>query len=649
VEVLPIDANVEAYDALLAPGPLAKLRDRLEKRLSRLEHKPELDHISQRAYLQMWNARGDAQAAPAGIGEAVAVLRDRERFFDPQSYARAIATMESALRLISAAYAPLDLSFSGYRTPFALTTMKEIGDDASPERNPFYHYIESLAERLRAAAPAVIGISICFPGQLTPAYGFALHLKRLLPQVHFTVGGPALTQLFLKLRDVALSAALGPFDSAVMFEGEHTLHRLLGALDTGDDLSQLENVVVRDRSGAASYRPGHASEDLRTLPAPDFDGLPLDRYFSPFLTLPYDPTRGCYWGKCTFCHYGLAEVGTASYRERTVETALDHLAALAERHCTRYFYLSQDSVAPKTLVKLAKGMADRGMTLRWATDLKPENYLTEERAAVLRRGGAVACALGVESAAPRVLTLIDKGAPNSTVRNTIGHLAAADIAVEAMCFTDFPTETASEAMATLRFIEEHGEEIALYIIGEFDLTDGALVAKHPEQFGLKEIYRLDGDELGTGLFYDEAKPAKRASDHGRIDEALSRLGRNWWLHRYPWAGSLSTAHTVFYYDRFGPGAFRELARRPLDAAPFGARAFSALARYDLDEVRRSDDREQQLWHHLVREKRHVSRAAYRALADALPKIRPKPKRYRITGAEIVSSGKRPSNRPRSSA
>src|SRR5262249_53266687 len=162
----------------------------------------------------------------------------------------------------------------------------------------------------------------------------------------------------------------------------------------------------------------------------DFAGLPLERYFSPYLTLPYDPTRGCYWGKCTFCHYGLAEVGTASYRERAVDTVVEHMEALSRRFATRWFYLSQDSVAPKTLVRLAQAISDRGLDLRWATDLKPERYLTSERAQVLRRGGGVACALGVESAAPRVLQLIDKGAPISTVRKTIHHLAGAGLAVE---------------------------------------------------------------------------------------------------------------------------------------------------------------------------------------------------------------------------
>jgi hypothetical protein len=298
-------------------------------------------------------------------------------------------------------------------------------------------------------------------------------------------------------------------------------------------------------------------------------------------------------------------------------------------------------------------MTARGMDLRWATDLKPEKYLTAERAEVLRAGGAVACALGVESAAPRVLELIDKGAPISTVKSTMQHLARAGIAVEAMCFTDFPTETAAEAMATLRFLEENKREVALYIVGEFDLTEGALVAQRPADFGVKETYRLDGDLLGTGLFYEEARPSKRAADQARIDAALDELGRGWRLKRYPWAGSLSTAHTVYWYARFGPGVFRELALRLRssdgDASPFGARTQEARARFDLDEAAASDEREQELWHHLVRERRHVSRAAWRELAAAFPSLRPRPRRYRFRAGEPIGRGgaarRRPGKRP----
>src|SRR6202042_1618980 len=144
-------------------------------------------------------------------------------------------------------------------------------------------------------------------------------------------------------------------------EGEHALLALVRAIEEKSSLRKLTNVVVRDPLLGARYLAAHGMEDLKALPAPDFDGLPLDRYLAPRLVLPYDPTRGCYWGKCTFCHYGLAEVGTASYRERAVETVARHLAALSARHGTRHFYFSQDSVAPKTLVKLSRAMVEANL------------------------------------------------------------------------------------------------------------------------------------------------------------------------------------------------------------------------------------------------------------------------------------------------
>ena len=92
VEVLPVDANVEAYDRLLRSSPLTACAERVEARLGKLDRRASLDHVGRRAYLQLWRARGDAQAAPAGIDEARAVLKDPERFFDAEQYERAVET-----------------------------------------------------------------------------------------------------------------------------------------------------------------------------------------------------------------------------------------------------------------------------------------------------------------------------------------------------------------------------------------------------------------------------------------------------------------------------------------------------------------------------------------------------------------------------
>jgi len=77
-----------------------------------------------------------------------------------------------------------------------------------------------------------------------------------------------------------------------------------------------------------------------------------------------------------------------------MDTVVEHLAALSARHGTRFFYLSQDSVAPATLCRLADALAKAGLDLRWGTDLRPEPFLTVERCQGLRRAAPWRAAWG---------------------------------------------------------------------------------------------------------------------------------------------------------------------------------------------------------------------------------------------------------------
>jgi hypothetical protein len=624
VDVLSIDANLEGFSWLLRREPLSRLADRIERRWASLRRRRSLDHQAQLELLALGRVRDEAEAVPGGIGSALSILRRPERFFDPGMYADAVATVGATLRVISAAHTPLQLDFTAYRSPFALTTPEEMARDAEPERDPFDGYLaRDLVPRLRRSGVNIIGLSVCFPGQMVPAYSFALKLKRAFPEAHLVAGGPAFSQVLLRLRGQALRQALGPFDSAVVFEGEHTLLSLCRALGDGHtsarELAGIPNLVLPDPSLGASYLPGPPTVDLRSLPAPDFDGLPLGRYLSPQLLLPYDPTRGCYWGRCAFCHYGLAATGTARYRERAVETVVEHLGALSARHGTRYFYLSQDSVAPKTLGRLADALAESGLDLRWGTDLRPEAHLTSELCARLRRGGAVACSLGVESASPRVLRLIDKGVTPTVAGKAVRNLARAGIAAELMCFTDFPTETFDEAMATLGFLEEHAPHVAAFMVGQFDLTHGSRVAREPAHFGLREIWSVQGDALGMALFFAERTPSKRERERVRLEQALDRLASGWLLRSYPWAGSLSTAHTIFYYDHFGSGIFRDLSGQARGQI-LGTTPAKRTPRAGLAKLALAEENESKIWHELTHVRRQISRQAYDALAAQLPRM-----------------------------
>lgn len=647
VEVLPVDANIEAFDALLSEAPLVALRDRLEARLAVLDAQQSLGHTEQLEYAALVRARAEAHAIPAGIAQAKATLRSEATFHDPDAYAAAVATIDAALRVVSATHHPLHLDFTAYRTPFGLTTMDEVELAGKPGADPFDNYVEyTLIPRLREAKVGVVGLSVCFPGQLQPAYAFAQKIKRALPEVHVTCGGPGITQMLIRLTGHRLARALGPFDSACVFEGEHTLLALVRALEEGRPLRECANVVVRDRLMGARWLAGHGMEDLKVLPPPDFDGLPLDLYLAPTLVLPYDPTRGCYWGKCTFCHYGLAEVGTATYRERGLASMTSHLQGLKEKYKTHHFYFSQDSVAPKTLVKLAQGIIDAGLDIRWATDLKPEKYLTQERADVLRKAGAVACALGVESGSPRVLELIDKGAPIEVVSDVMDHLTEAGIAAEAMCFTEFPTETHDEALDTLAFLAERREKLAVYIVGEFGLTHGSLVAQEPAKFGIRETWELEGDHLGLGIFFAPETPWKSDDERADVDEQLAGLSEGWALRPYPWAGAVSTAHTILYYERFGKNVFRDLADRGTRDAILGGEGacFEADLRFDPRQCARAEARDGSIWSELVNDRRIVGRSPYETMAAAEPALTPSPVRLAFAPGEEpmpVGRSKRP--------
>jgi hypothetical protein len=422
------------------------------------------------------------------------------------------------------------------------------------------------------------------------------------------MGGPAVTQLMGRFADAHIARMRGPFDSVVLFEGEAALPDLVDALAAG-------------RTPPAVIHGGLAG-DLTDLPAPDFDGLPLEKYFSPEPVLPYDPTRGCYWGKCAFCHYGLSCRGTAGYRQRRAADVAAHLKQMSTRWGCRTFYFSQDAFAPAFARQVADTLQAAGMGIRWGTDMRPEPALTPDCCEALKAGGALSVALGIESAAPRLIRLIDKGVCLVDMTAAVENLAAAGIAVEAMCFTDFPTETRPEALATLNWIRDLRQKIALFICGRFGLSHGSRVAAEPAAFGIDTLWHLHGDRWRTGIFYRERRETKTDADRERIDRQIDALSAGWWLHAYPWAGALSTAHTLLYYAARGPGVFRRLAGTRRRVRRSGRKA-PPPGPYDVRQLAAKTYRhEAAIWRHLVHERRRVSPALYAKCAACLPRVHP---------------------------
>ena len=164
------------------------------------------------------------------------------------------------------------------------------------------------------------------------------------------------------------------------------------------------------------------------------------------------------------------------------------------------------------------------------------------------------------------------------------------------------------------------------------------------------MWQVEGDELGTGLFFAERRRPKRPEQQARLEASVNELSSSWRLHRYPWAGALSTAHTMLWYLRLGKDVFRRLGPTP-DAAIPKARARVGAAKFDLARIAVvSAEREAAIWERLVHEDRRVTSVAYRELAAALPHARPSPGRWRVAAGSDPEPADQPAaGKPRREA
>jgi anaerobic magnesium-protoporphyrin IX monomethyl ester cyclase len=609
-EVLPIDANIEAYDYLLQKKVMLNMLEKIRVRYWNLDKNPSLSHKEQMKYMVLHSTLEGLSWVPDIIDDAVNVLRDCTgiRFYNEKEYERAITTIEAGLQIISAAYYPLNVDFKGYRTPFSILSPDQIRVDGKLENDPFHETFITVGDRISENDITLAGISMAFPGQIQPGFSLALYLKERFPEIHLTVGGPAITQILLRHETENQLKILGPFDSAIIYEGEQALLDLAISIENGEKPVGIIN--------------GSIDKPVKDLPPPDFDGLPLEKYLSPELVLPYDPTRGCYWGKCAFCHYGLCSTGTARYRERNISDMVNHIKHISEKWQCRNFYFSQDAFLPKTAQRLGFALKENNLDIRWSTDMRPETALTPDMCKALKNGGALSIALGIESASPRVLKLINKGIDVNAMKDAIKNLSSAGIAVETMCFNNFPTEKLKDALTTIEFIRENKKWIALFINGRFGLSHGSRVANHPEEFGISEIWQVAGDEIGTGLFYRMKAKERSIKDQEAIDKAIDRLSGFWWLHDYPWAGSLSTAHTILWYAKKGTDVFRKSAKKRHKAS-FSPPQIKVKSRYDIESMESSViENEAEIWYTLVYVDRAVSPERYNKLGEKFPHIYP---------------------------
>ncbi|MBL8861927.1 MAG: radical SAM protein [Planctomycetes bacterium] len=610
-----VDVNLAAACWLLDPETIADVGRRLGARFSHLNGRYQLDLEEQREYLALAEARPKLERILGASPAPLDVFRTRERFFDAATYTHARRQVEDYFDALSAAHWPFRFGFNTASHGVAPWSFDLLERYEAERRSPLVSFYEefliSAAEwdwdrpegpPCDVSEAAFVGISIVFPSQVPEALCLARAVKRRAPQAFVALGGPAIHQVAIHLDDGRRRRLLEWCDGLGVFEGEATLAALLPRLDAWRNapdpgarfalLCDVPNLMLAEPSGTATHTGPRWSLDLREAAMPDYSDLDLDAYLAPSRTLLYAPTRGCYWGQCSFCYYGLAETATASYREIPPERAASELGQLARRYGVRNVYLSCDVLSPKYALRLADALIEKGVKIRWSSDLKIEKYFTPERCARLFEAGLRSAAFGIESGSDRILDLMRKGCDRATMTAVNRAFHEAGVATEWMTFTDHPDETVEEALSTVAWIAEEEDAIDLFLVGQFGLEAGSHVAQDPARYGVRRVYHAAGDDLRLYALFDTARGPRSRDAQQRVDAAIGELAARWELHPYPWAGAISTHHTFLHFLEFGPRAFRSHFQRapqavhgPLPPPPVSHIAgLRERARFDLGRM-----------------------------------------------------------------
>lgn len=446
----------------------------------------------------------DALAEKLRRGPAAkSLLRDPERYFDAGAFRDAFWTVVDDLGF----FYQLDPVVSPHRASFLADLIDYQRRDPWTVMTDLYQ--EGLLDATIAGDPALIGISVAFPEQAAESLRLARRIRERLPDVHISLGGPLIGGHADKW--LADGWIFDLVDSVCIGDGETTIVELCDALARNGDLRGVRNLVHRDAAGHV-HRPASLHlERMDDLPLPDFDSFPMERYFTPRPIYPLMTSRGCYWGRCTFCSIGWRENFRAATEAR-IDAEIRHLI---DRYQARYVQVNDSSLPPRAAAALARSVAAIDHELFWVAGMKFDRTLLDrsfcER---LREGGCRSLMLGFESATQRLVDLMDKGFQVEQVPTMLDNLRHAGISAELLWFIGFPGEERTEALDTVRFLLRHKQRFGLSaFVSEYQLHPDTMVFDEPRRFGVTITGQHNGVcdyRVDSGMQIDELAVMKNA-------------------------------------------------------------------------------------------------------------------------------------------
>jgi radical SAM superfamily enzyme YgiQ (UPF0313 family) len=235
---------------------------------------------------------------------------------------------------------------------------------------------------------------------------------------------------------------------------------------------------------------------MNEVPTDCFDGLDFSKYFIPFVVLPIQTSRSCYWGKCIFCNYTHGSV----FSQKSVQNVVDEIELNVKKYKVRHFYFTDSCLSPQYFVKLADEIIRRKLKIYYFVAIRVEENFDKILLKKLYKSGFRFTSTGFETTSQKLLDKYQKGIDVKNFEQFIKNIYNTNIYLSSTFIFGFPEEKLEELNLTIDFIFKNKKYFDSIVVNKLMLPKWSIMNKKREDYGIRNEDVLEIKDLHLSFF-----------------------------------------------------------------------------------------------------------------------------------------------------
>ena len=271
-------------------------------------------------------------------------------------------------------------------------------------------------------------------------------------------------------------------DYAMYQEGELAIPLFLNYLDGKARVSDVPNLIYRKAEKIEMTDPITPCDFDNIVP--DFSDLKLHLYLTH--ALPMQISRGCSWGRCTYCKH-FRTYGQKFYAGN-VQNNIEVIKELMKKYNTNLFHFVDDDFPRGLKNKFCDAVIENQLNIRWLTYSRLDEKISFDDLKLWYEAGLRVVEWGLESASQKVLDSVDKGITITNIKRLLFDANKIGLLNKLFMFHNLPLEDYEDLFTSIQFLKtfvRYGIVRAFWEISTpLELLEGTILYEQAENQGV---------------------------------------------------------------------------------------------------------------------------------------------------------------------